>query len=222
VIGHTPPRRLARAAQRGMVLLMALIVLVVIMVAGIAMMRSVDTSTLVAGNLAFQQSATYAADKGIEAAMAMLKDKKANGKLGDPDAQSGYSPTFGGMVPASGTSWQKFWDDNFAGIAVDIGNGSPDQFGNSVYYVVQRQCRLTGPSASASCLQSPPKATGSSSSGSTSSTNAGPIVSGCGGSDCDSSNTNQIQPGSQIYYRITVRVAGPRRTESYVQTNIAM
>jgi hypothetical protein len=32
----------------------------------------------------------------------------------------------------------------------------------------------------------------------------------------------QINAASQVYYRITVRVAGPKRTESYVQSHVAM
>jgi len=202
----TTPVRFVRAAERGMVLLMALIVLVAVMVAGIAMMRSVDTATLVSGNLAFQQSATYASDKGVEAALAMLQQKSTDGLLGDNDPTSGYYATFGGSTPATGTSWQSFWDSNFATVAVDVLPGA-DQFGNRVLYVVHRQCRDSGPSASATCLKPPPKTTGT----------------GGAGSDLDGGGGgNNIAGNSQVYYRITVRVAGPRRTESYVQTNVAL
>ena len=69
----TPSRR-QPASQQGMVLLIALVVLVAVMVAGIAMIRSVDTATLVAGNLAFEQAATHAADRGVEAAVARLAE----------------------------------------------------------------------------------------------------------------------------------------------------
>jgi len=74
-------------------------------------------------------------------------------------------------------------------------------------YVVHRQCRDSGPSASATCLKPPPKTTGT----------------GGAGSDLDGGGGgNNIAGNSQVYYRITVRVAGPRRTESYVQTNVAL
>ena len=52
--------------QRGVILFIALIVLVAMSLAGIALMRSVDTNVLIAGNLAFRQGATLAADRGIE------------------------------------------------------------------------------------------------------------------------------------------------------------
>jgi Tfp pilus assembly protein PilX len=41
-------------AQQGVVLLMALIMLVALTLAGIALVRSVDTTNLIAGNLAFK------------------------------------------------------------------------------------------------------------------------------------------------------------------------
>ena len=38
----------------------------------------------------------------------------------------------------------------------------------------------------------------------------------------DEPNAVPLNGTSQIYYRITVRVLGPRRTESYVQVHVAM
>jgi len=61
IIRSSPlPRR-----QRGVVLLIALIVLVVMTLAGIGMMRSADTGIVIAGNLAFKQATIQAADLGI-------------------------------------------------------------------------------------------------------------------------------------------------------------
>lgn len=51
-----------RRAQQGVVLFVALIILVAMTLAGIALMRSVDTNVLIAGNLAFRQGATMAGD----------------------------------------------------------------------------------------------------------------------------------------------------------------
>lgn len=53
------PRR-----QQGVVLLIALIILVAMTLAGIGMMRSVDTGSVIAGNLAFQQATMHANDAG--------------------------------------------------------------------------------------------------------------------------------------------------------------
>ncbi len=58
--------------QRGVVLLIALIVLVAMTLAGIGMMRSVDTGIVITGNMAFKQSTIHAGDVGIDAAYAAL------------------------------------------------------------------------------------------------------------------------------------------------------
>ena len=60
--------RAPRNTQRGVVLFIALIVLVAMTLAGLGMMRSVDTNNLIAGNLAFKNAATSAGDAAIEAA----------------------------------------------------------------------------------------------------------------------------------------------------------
>ncbi len=198
---HPSLRRIGRAAQRGLVLVVALIVLVAITLAGIAMIRSVDTATLVTGNLAFQQAATHAADKGIERAMAMLRQKMADGKLDENDATNGY---FASMrpadSPAAGQSWQQFWQASLDAAAFDAGE---DEFKNHIYFVVHRQCANAQPPGSGGmCVASPTvtKASGNS----------------------EEAGELQIESSSQIYYRITVRVSGPKRTESYVQSHIAM
>ena len=54
--------------QRGITVFIALIALVALTVAGIALVRSVDTGNLIAGNFAFKQAALQATDAGIEAA----------------------------------------------------------------------------------------------------------------------------------------------------------
>ena len=198
---HSTSARLGRAAQRGMVLLMALIVLVAVMIAGIAMIRSVDTATLVSGNLAFQQAATYAADKGVEKALVMLKQKQADGTLDNNDPSNGYYASLRSTdSPASGQSWQEFWSSTLSGAAYDVG---ADQFANHIYYVVHRQCANPKPPGSGGlCVASPAvtKASGNAQ-------EAGEV---------------ELQAASQIYYRITVRVSGPRRTESYVQSHVAL
>ena len=66
-----------RERQRGVVLFIALIVLVAMALAGIALVRSVDTGILVAGNIAFKQGATNAGDQGLEAARTWLVTNKS-------------------------------------------------------------------------------------------------------------------------------------------------
>ena len=60
------------AKQRGSALIFALMTLVALMLAAVALVRSVDTSTRVLGNLGFKQDLTAAADKALGAAIASL------------------------------------------------------------------------------------------------------------------------------------------------------
>lgn len=58
--------------QRGAVLFIALIVLVAMTMASVALIRSVDTATLGAGNIALKQSAAQAAERAVGMAMAQF------------------------------------------------------------------------------------------------------------------------------------------------------
>lgn len=197
---RTTPSRLRRAGQRGVVLVVALVVLVAITVAGLSMIRSVDTATLVAGNLAFQQAATHAADKGVERALQMLQQKSADNTLNGNDPTNGYFATLAGTdSPAPGQSWPEFWKATLASSAVDAGE---DQFNNRIYFVVHRQCATAAPpSLGGFCTASPA------------------VMDRRGGQGIDDPS---FDVATAVYYRITVRVTGPRRTESYVQSYVAL
>jgi type IV pilus assembly protein PilX len=186
--------------QRGMVLLVALVVLVAVMIAGVAMMRSVDTATLVSGNIAFQRAATNAADKGIEAALLMLQQKSTDNQLGDNDPTNGYSASLVAATdsPTGTQSWQEFWQAALKDNAVNVGT---DAFGNQIWFYVHRVCNTAGAATGSGCVASPAVTNDN---------------------YTDHENPVPIKVVTRIYYRITVRVTGPRRTESYVQSHIAM
>jgi hypothetical protein len=58
--------------QRGVVLFIALIVMVAMSLAAIALIRSVDTTNILIGNLAFRQSSILPANMAVEQAAAAL------------------------------------------------------------------------------------------------------------------------------------------------------
>ena len=68
----------AAPTQRGVVLFIALLVMVALSLAGIALIRSTDTATIVTGNLAFKQAAASAVDRSIEQAIDALFDPVAD------------------------------------------------------------------------------------------------------------------------------------------------
>lgn len=202
-----PASRVGRPAsrQRGMVLVVSLIVLVLVTLGALAVMRSVDTATLLTGNLAFQQASLRASDTGVEAAITMLQTKAASVgsvDLNTNDSSNGYFATLQSSdSPAANQSWRAFWTANLNASSVTM---PVDQLGNTVQYVVHRMCANAQPP-----------------------TSGGQCVSAAGTAttvgNAEEAGQLQLQGNnSRIYYRITVRVTGPRRTESYVQTHVAM
>lgn len=214
---HRPPRR----RQGGVVLILALIALVALTLAAVALTRSVATSNTIAGNLAFQQSATHAADQGIEAAVAWLESnvgvtdaaKCAGGTLLTCNvAADGYLASR--VDPTSTQNWDDFWkltlNASRKTLPADAVSAST---GNTIAYVIQRMCTTTGdPNTDLNPCATSPQAAGGSCPGGTTCTGGG----GRGGTG---SNVNSAK---QTYYRITVRVSGPRNTQSLVQAMVAL
>lgn len=208
LITQLPP---GRSANRGIVLIMALIVLVAMTLGAVALVRSVYTSNVIAGNLAFQQSATHSADAGVEAAIAWLENN--NGQIAPTGAcsttilacnQSSHGYLATSQDPTSQESWRNFWNDHLSSTAKTL---TQDNAGNTVSYVIQRMCSLEGDAQSTGneCVTSPRASAGTC----------------AGGSSCDSQKDNLAGTG-QVYYRITVKVSGPRNTESFTQTTVAL
>lgn len=191
------PRAPRTAGQRGVILVLALIMLVVLTLGGIALLRSVSTTNVVAGNLAFQQAATNSADVGAETAITWLQDNNIGTTLQASVAASGYFATR--QDPSTGQSWDDFWQAGLKANAITVGT---DAAGNTVMYVIHRMCNATGPQSGADCSVPPMD------------------VSAQDGSM--DSGSELPAPDPQIYYRITTRVTGPRNTVSYVQTMIAL
>lgn len=70
-------------SQRGVVLLIALIILVAMTLAGIGMMSSVDTGSVIAGNMAFRQATLNASDAGTSAGFNALMSVANSGNPAD-------------------------------------------------------------------------------------------------------------------------------------------
>lgn len=200
---HLPPQGARPARQQGMVLLIALIVLIAMTLAGVALMRSVDTTNIVAGNLAFQQAATHSADPGIEDAVTWLQTQNIGTGLDNDVPSRGYSANGNATTrnPSAGQTWDAFWTSVLSGSTYVF--TTADSVSNKVEYVIDRMCNAAGSkTGGASCT-------------------ASPIVSAATG-NAEEGGEIQLNAPSVVYYRITVRVAGPRNTVSYVQAVVAL
>jgi type IV pilus assembly protein PilX len=196
--------------QRGVSLFFALVCLLSIMLAAVALVRSVDTSTLISGNLAFQQSATSSADAGTEAAIAWLTTVQtantAKNVLTDPshafnvnDAANGYYSNLDPAKSLTASTGTRFaWD------ATDSKLVGTDSSGNTIRYIIQRICRTAGVAVKdADCLYSGAVLD-------TSGQNIPLPQEICKGAGCPAA-------GQTPQVRITSRTDGPKNTRSYVQ-----
>jgi type IV pilus assembly protein PilX len=192
------------APQAGVVLFFALVVLVLMTIAALALMRSTITGNLIAGNVAFQQAATGSADRGIEAAVNWLETNNAGTTLHTSKNTSGDAVRYSAVRqdPGANQSWDDFWNNVLVAGGL-VNTTAADAAGNVVSYVIQRLCNHTGdPTSGVGCEVSPAQAIASNSS--------------------KTVGVMSLTSTGQIYYRITVRAAGPANTLSYVQAIVAM
>jgi type IV pilus assembly protein PilX len=196
--------------QQGVVLFIALVALVVMSLAAVALIRSVDTNTLIGGNLSFKQAATTSADAGIEAAITQLigmRDAVGNNAKNvlndathtmnntDLTARPGYHSS---VDPTLILTDDDTWDE------VNNLSLAQDASGNTVRYIVQRMCRIPDVAIqNANCLFS----TGAEDKNG----QEVPLPQNvCFGPGCPVA-------GQTPRIRVTVRVEGPKNAISYVQ-----
>lgn len=181
------------ARQDGVVLFIALIVLVVMSMAGIAMNRSIETSLGVAGNLAFRKSTLQGTEKAMANAIAWLDNNRVLlNRIGGVDPlTTGYyfAPT---KTMGTDNAWTNaYWTNAF--------NAGTDALGNKLSYKIERMCEeSTKAYADTTCLLGNPTDTN---------TNNGNTATG----------GFQFQPPPPLVLRITARSVGPRNATSVVQ-----
>jgi len=200
--GAMSPVRHHRRRERGVVLFIALIVLLALMLASVALVRSVDSANLIAGNLAFKQASLQAADFGIEAAAAALPNIITTGVNRDVTPTTG-SPSYWYYATRRAT------DGSGVPMATPEGPGTPTAInwasvpvaasvaGNTVKIVIDRLCSNPTPSVEdieVYCFYD-------------------------GATDDGSRDINKaaIKSVPTVYYRVTAQVTGPRNTLSMVQ-----
>ncbi|SEK13956.1 MULTISPECIES: hypothetical protein [unclassified Variovorax] len=195
--------------QRGVVLLFCLIVLVILLIGGVALVRSMHTSLAGAGNLAFRRDL---ASQGEQAASNVLSAFKS-GTLKTATLSAASVPAAnysavelvadtqgiplvllaGGSTP----SGADFTGAAFSPGAADLAGATADI---SIRYVIDRLCRAAGTATTGTCVYAPSSNT----------------VTG-GSSQLPASQ----RPASGIspVYRLSVRVTGARATQVFLQTS---
>ncbi len=182
-------------AQRGTVLMIVLVAMLAMMVSVIALSRSTDTNLLVAGNLAFRNASVHSSDAGILGAVQWLQSTAGTPTLNNNVPDRGY---YASVIEPN-------WDDPNLWATCPVCQIAGDAAGNTVQWMVHRMCSAPGnpndPGVSCSSLT------------------AGAAAAAGGSYAGDATN---FTGGAQNYYRVTVRVVGPRNTSTLVQSFVSL
>lgn len=184
-------------SQAGVVLFIALIVMVALSIAGIALIRSVDTGLSVIANLGFRQASIPPSTWAVENAIAAMFEKKEI-DFDKPKLDKNYYPyrfeiKNGKAEDEIGVPYdlQGVKPDNYPSTFVQ----ETDEAGNTIRYVIERMCLDEGPATAANCDMSPPKKS-------------------------EATTAMELVKPEMVrvpFYRLTVRVDGPNNTTTYAQ-----
>jgi type IV pilus assembly protein PilX len=193
-------RFVSAARQQGVVLIFSLIVLLILAIGAVALLRSVNSSLLGAGNLAFHRDLVNQAEQAISTVMTEFKTN------GPPLSGSAASPLTSVSYPAANYVATTLVT-NSQGVPLAlldntvlnplapavIAGATPDV---TIRYVIDRLCApLTVIASSPNCVQSTGLPTGGT-----------------------ANRNTALAPPSATVYRISVRVDGPRNTQAFLQT----
>jgi len=195
-------RRLPRQAQQGMVMVMTLICLVLMLVASVALMRSSTNSLLLAGNFAFKRDLLNQGERGMAAAVALLN----TGSLAAESARIADHPTLNYSAStlasnAQGIPLVLVNESTFAEAGMTDTTAISDSGASvSIRTVIERQCVAAGAYSATSCISSAEK---------TNAAQSGTIW------------IKRAKAPGRASYRISVRVTGPRNTQTFHQMVVA-
>ncbi|OGA82698.1 MAG: hypothetical protein A2711_14790 [Burkholderiales bacterium RIFCSPHIGHO2_01_FULL_63_240] len=213
-------QRQPSARQRGLSLIFALLALMVLSLGAVALVRSVDSGTLVLGNLGFKQEATTSADRGTQAAIDWLSANSAS--LDANNTAGGYYATAYDNLDATGQlsshagrvliDWNGdtcAYASGTAGSACSLAARTVVTAGDNepvtLRYTIFRLCtQAAAPSATGNSCAKPASA------------NMGPAA--------DKGSLDYTKPapltttGSGNLYRILVQAVGARNTASITET----
>jgi type IV pilus assembly protein PilX len=209
-------RSAPRAAQRGVSLLFSLMALVILGFGAVALTRSVDTGTLILGNLAFKQDTITSSSRATEEALTWLAANATGNTLNANKTDRGYYASSIDKLDPTGnhtSTTNKLPLVNWDGSCNGATTGTYENCdvlpftgtvvnGNRVQWVITRLCDNVGaPSGTNLCVR--PAAASTST----------------------ALERGELNPGGRFgtgiagpYYRVIVRVEGPRNTVSFTES----
>lgn len=203
-------------AVRGVSLIFSLLALVALSLAGVALVRSIGTGTLVLGNIGFKQAATLTADtvaqEAIQALRTAVADKRAD------LATAGYYASVdnsklditGQQLPNDTSRQLIIWEADCKHVSSNrVGcvhapkaatSTLPSNW--SAQYVIFRMCKAAGEVNPETCAMPTTSTSGTS-------TKRGKL---------DYADYARFGSAASPYYRVIVRIQGDRNTVSYTET----
>jgi len=200
---HHPslPRR-----QRGVIMVVALITLVVLMIGAVAMIRSMNAASTAAGSYGFKRDMANQGTRALVKVQTLLKTGvlASDAARGSSNVGLNYSAV---MLPTTpeGIPNALVGDEQAFGFVGSTANDiNTDQFGNDigikVRYVIDRLCSSVGPPSDSTCMV-----------GST-------PVSKSGSSSQSTPPSAEYFIVPQAVYRLTIKVTGPRNAQAFYQS----
>jgi Tfp pilus assembly protein PilX len=193
-------------SQSGIVMIFALMAIVLLALSAVALMRSVDTGNITAGNMAFKQRTVLAAEYGVNAAMSKFDSTSTPAGLlsGASSANSDSVDNCYRSTGFNGKSADATDGSDLRGIpnivlkASDFDTKYPSckvttTTGESIRYVIDRRCSVTGAPTEVNCNVA--------------------SISTTAQTDADKHTGSEVVP----LFRVTARVDGARSTVSYIQ-----
>lgn len=202
------------ARQRGVVMIVTLVALVVLLLGAVALLRSSDASSALAGQLGFRRDMQNQAERAIAMAINSLKTgslslasaRQSSLATANYSAAQLASDAATGLPTALLGSDSSFTAAGYTINIVDATDASDDNAdtGIKVRYLIDRQCTDAGAVDPASCSR----------------TN---VQIQFNGQDSGSYKADSSFRSSQlVVYRISVRVDGPRGTQAFFQSAVAL
>ncbi|MDO5690916.1 MAG: hypothetical protein Q4G70_00340 [Pseudomonadota bacterium] len=220
-------------AQKGITLLMALIALVALSLASVALIRSVDTGLVIAGNQAFKEACLGAADRAVEDATTWLNSQNKTALLTTNAAEGYYAEWMTGQScdvtgnqtlgsSADDVQWKAGGTKNAnCSVQAKAATNMPADY--SASYTITRMCDCQGTASGA------PTGTCADAAGNNRTKNVCVGVATASGgrfrgtADYNYRILNKTEGGGDAaglaaYYRIVARTVCPRNTTSFVET----
>jgi Tfp pilus assembly protein PilX len=186
--------------QAGISLVMTLIILVVITLSSLAMVVSMRAGISAAGNIAFSQAAVRVADVGVKAAYDRVKAliEALRTALNDPSTAEAYYVVHNDATGC--TAAIEFAPESYDFMNPNCARELAQTSNFRIFYVIHRLSTAAGQCSGAAGCQYTPQVETTSTEGGTK-----PLP-----------TTNS----QFVYYRVTVKVVGPRNNNRYVQALI--